>query len=50
MEKAIQFAIEDLSTVRPELDKLKGMKTSDFIDTTILKELIKEGFFAQIKR
>ena len=50
MEKAIQFAIEDLSTVSSVLDKLKGRKTSDFIDTTILKELIKEGFFAQIKR
>jgi len=50
MEEAIQFAIEDLSTVSPDLDKLKGMKTSDFTDTTILKEPEKEGFFAKIKR
>lgn len=46
-EEAIQADIEDLSSAIPEL---KGRKPSDFIDTTLLKEIESEGFFARVHR
>jgi len=46
-EEAIQADIEDLSATIPEL---KGRKPSDFIDTTLLKEIENEGFFARLQK
>lgn len=45
--EAIEADIEDLSVTNP---KIRGRKASDFIDTTLLDELDREGFFAQILR
>ncbi len=46
LEKALGLDIADLSLSVPEL---KGKKASDFIDTTLLREVEKEGFFAWAK-
>jgi len=42
-EAVMDAAIQDLSATNPAL---KGKKASDFIDTTLLREVEKEGFFA----
>jgi ABC-type nitrate/sulfonate/bicarbonate transport system substrate-binding protein len=48
-EEAIQFDLESMSS--PEFtEKLKGRKPADFIDSSILRELEKEGFFARLQR
>jgi hypothetical protein len=48
-EEAIQFDLESMSS--PEFaEKLKGKKSSDFIDASILKELEREGFFTRLQR
>lgn len=44
-EEAVQSDIEDLSATTPQL---KGMKPSDFMDVSILKEIESEGFFARL--
>lgn len=49
-DKAVQFAIEDLSGTSPDLAKLKTMNVSDFNDPSYLKELEAEGFFARLGR
>jgi ABC-type nitrate/sulfonate/bicarbonate transport system substrate-binding protein len=45
IEDAIQADIEDLSS---SITELKGKKASDFMDTSLLKELESEGFFARL--
>ena len=45
--EAIETDIEDLGLTNP---KIKGRKASDFMDTTLLNELEREGFFARILR
>jgi NitT/TauT family transport system substrate-binding protein len=47
MEEAIQSDIENLSTIVPEF---KGKKPSDFADSTLLKEIESQGFFARLYR
>lgn len=47
LEDALQSDIEDLSSIVPEL---RGKKASDFTDTTLLKEIEDEGFFARLQR
>lgn len=49
IEEAIQFAIEDIGGVSPELAKAKALKASDFIDAGLLKEIEVEGFFARFR-
>ena len=44
-EEAIQNDIEDLSHT---YSHLRGKKASEFLDTSLLKELESEGFFARI--
>jgi NitT/TauT family transport system substrate-binding protein len=45
MEDAIQADLEDLSS---SIAELRGKKASDFMDTSLLKELENEGFFARL--
>jgi ABC-type nitrate/sulfonate/bicarbonate transport system substrate-binding protein len=45
IEDAIQADIEDLSS---SITELRGKKASDFMDTSLLKELESEGFFARL--
>jgi ABC-type nitrate/sulfonate/bicarbonate transport system substrate-binding protein len=45
IEDAIQADLEDLSS---SIVELKGRKASDFMDTSLLKELESEGFFARL--
>lgn len=45
-EEAIQADIEDLSATTPALN---GRKSSDFVDTTLLREIENEGFFAHLQ-
>jgi len=46
-EDAIQASIEDLKSTIP---KLEGMKVSDFMDASLIKEIEKEGFFVQLEK
>ncbi len=43
-EDTIQASIEDLRETTP---KLEGMKTTDFFDASLIKEIDSEGFFAK---
>jgi NitT/TauT family transport system substrate-binding protein len=45
IEDAIQADIEDLSAI---IEELKGKKAADFMDTSLLRELESEGFFARL--
>ena len=45
MEDAIQADIENLTSTIPEF---RGKKVADFIDKSILSDLEREGFFAQL--
>jgi ABC-type nitrate/sulfonate/bicarbonate transport system substrate-binding protein len=45
IEDAIQADIEDLSS---SIAELRGKKASDFMDTSLLKELESEGFFTRL--
>jgi hypothetical protein len=45
MEDVIQSEIENLTPTVPEF---RGKKAADFIDKSILSELEREGFFAQL--
>ena len=45
--EALEAAIEDMSTLIPEL---KGKKSNNFADASLVAELDKEGFFEQLKR
>jgi NitT/TauT family transport system substrate-binding protein len=44
-EDAIQASIEDLKSTIP---KLEGMKVSDFMDASLIKEIENKGFFVQL--
>jgi len=44
-EDAIQASIEDLKDTIP---KLEGMKVSDFMDASLIKEIDNDGFFARL--
>jgi NitT/TauT family transport system substrate-binding protein len=46
-EDAIQASIEDLKDTIP---KLEGMKASDFMDASLIKEIDNEGFFARLEK
>jgi hypothetical protein len=46
-EDAIQASIEDLRESTP---KLAGMKTEDFFDPSLIRELDSEGFFAKLAK
>lgn len=46
-EDAVQASIEDLRGTTP---KLEGMKVSDFIDASLIKEIDNEGFFTRLER
>ena len=46
-EEALQTDIEDLSATSPEI---KGRKASEFMDTSLLREIEEEGFFARLQR
>ena len=46
-EDAIQASIEDLKGTIP---KLEGMKVSDFIDASLIREIENEGFFARLEK
>jgi NitT/TauT family transport system substrate-binding protein len=46
-EDAIQASIEDLKGTIP---KLEGMKVSDFMDASLIKEIESEGFFARLEK
>jgi len=46
-EDAIQASIEDLKDTIP---KLEGMKVSDFVDASLIKEIDNEGFFARLEK
>ena len=46
LEKALDLDIRDMLPAVPEL---KGKKAADFIDTTLLNEVEREGFFAWAK-
>ena len=46
-EDAVQASIEDLKESTP---KLEGMKVSDFLDASLIKELENDGFFSKIGR
>ncbi len=46
-EDAIQASIEDLRGTTPQLD---GMKTTDFFDASLIKEIDNEGFFARLAK
>ena len=45
MEDVIQSAIENLTPTVPEM---RGKRVADFIDKSILSDLEREGFFAQL--
>jgi hypothetical protein len=45
LEDAIQADLEDLSS---SIAELRGKKASDFMDTSLLRELENEGFFARL--
>jgi NitT/TauT family transport system substrate-binding protein len=44
-EDAIQASIEDLKESTPKLD---GMKSTDFLDASLIREIDNEGFFTRI--
>jgi hypothetical protein len=44
-EDSIQTSIEDLRETAP---KLENMKTSDFFDASLIREIDNEGFFAKL--
>jgi ABC-type nitrate/sulfonate/bicarbonate transport system substrate-binding protein len=46
-EDTIQASIEDLRETTP---KLEGMKTADFFDASLIKEIDNEGFFAKLAK
>ena len=46
-EDAIQASIEDLKDTIP---KLEGLKASDFMDASLIKEIDNEGFFARLEK
>ena len=46
-EDAIQASIEDL---RDTIPKLEGMKASDFIDASLIREIENDGFFARLEK
>jgi ABC-type nitrate/sulfonate/bicarbonate transport system substrate-binding protein len=46
-EDAVQASIEDL---RPTIPKLDGVKASDFVDASLMRELDSEGFFARLEK
>jgi len=46
-EDAIQASIEDLKSTIP---KLEGMKVSDFVDASLIREIDNEGFFARVEK
>ena len=46
-EDAIQASIEDLKSTIP---RLEGMKVSDFMDASLIKEIENEGFFVQLEK
>jgi ABC-type nitrate/sulfonate/bicarbonate transport system substrate-binding protein len=46
-EDAIQASIEDL---RDTIPKLEGMKASDFIDASLIREIDNDGFFARLEK
>jgi hypothetical protein len=45
MEEVIQTEIENLTPTVPEL---RGKRTADFVDKSLLSELENEGFFSQL--
>ena len=47
MEEAILSDIENLSTIVPEF---KGKKTSDFMESSVLKDIESQGFFTRLYR
>ena len=47
IEEGIQADIEDLSS---SIAELRGKRASDFMDTSLLKELESEGFFARLHK
>ena len=47
IREALEAAIEDMTPAIPEL---KGKKSADFADSSLVAELDKEGFFEQLKR
>jgi NitT/TauT family transport system substrate-binding protein len=46
-EDAIQTSIEDLKSTIP---KLEGMKASDFMDASLIREIESEGFFTRLEK
>jgi NitT/TauT family transport system substrate-binding protein len=46
-EDAIQASIEDLKSTIP---KLEGMKASDFMDASLIREIESEGFFTRLEK
>jgi len=46
-EDAVQTSIEDLRSTIP---KLEGMKASDFVDASLIREIDNEGFFARLEK
>jgi hypothetical protein len=46
-EDAVQKSIEDLKSTIP---KLEGMKVSDFVDASLIREIDNEGFFARLEK
>ena len=46
-EDAVQASIEDL---KPTITKLEGMKVSDFVDASLIREIDNEGFFARLEK
>ena len=46
-EDAIQASIEDL---RDTIPKLEGMKASDFMDASLIREIDNDGFFARLEK
>ena len=47
LEAAVEIAIDEASPAQP---LLKGKKSADFIDVSILKEIEQEGFFSRLYR
>jgi ABC-type nitrate/sulfonate/bicarbonate transport system substrate-binding protein len=46
-EDAIQASIEDLKSTIP---KLEGMKVSDFVDGSLIRDIESEGFFTRLEK
>jgi ABC-type nitrate/sulfonate/bicarbonate transport system substrate-binding protein len=46
-EDAVQASIEDLKGTIP---KLEGMKVSDFVDASLIRDIDGEGFFARLEK